>query len=204
MGYTLRLPRRPGRAAMPLSRLADEELMQLVGENDPEAFEVVLERHADSALSLAYRIVGPFPLAEDIVQEAFISVWRNGSRYDPTRGSLRNWTLSIVHHRAIDAVRRNGALYQRSVSDEGLHERLRAPGQTDVEVAQRDEAREVRSALAQLPKDQSHVIELAYFSGFTHTEIASMLDLPEGTVKGRMRLGLQKMRYHLASWEPLT
>ena len=186
---------------MPLSRLADEELMQLVAENDPEAFQVVLERHADSALSLAHRIVGPLPLAEDIVQEAFISLWRNGSRYDPMRGSLRNWTLAIVHHRAIDAVRRNGTLSSRTVSDEGLQERLRAPEQTDREVAQRDEAREVRSALAELPKEQSHVIELAYFAGFTHTEIVSMLDLPEGTVKGRMRLGLKKMRYHLASWE---
>lgn len=177
--------------------------MQLVGENDPAAFEVVLQRHADAALSLAYRMVEPRSLAEDVVQEAFISLWRNGARYDPTRGSVRNWTLAIVHHRAIDVLRRNSAMYSRRVSDEGLHERLQAPEQTDLEVARRDEAREVRSALEQLPKEQSRVIELAYFSGFTHTEIASMLDLPEGTVKGRMRLGLQKMRYHLASREAL-
>lgn len=175
--------------------------MQLVGENDPDAFEVVLERHADAALALAYRMVDPRSLAEDVVQEAFISLWRNGSRYDPTRGSLRNWTLQIVHHRAIDVLRRNSALHSRCIGDDDLHERLQAPEQTDVEVARRDEAREVRSALELLPKEQSRVIELAYFAGFTHTEIASMLDLPEGTVKGRMRLGLQKMRYHLAGRE---
>jgi RNA polymerase sigma-70 factor, ECF subfamily len=199
MGYALRLTRRTNRA--PLSRLADEELMQLVGENDAAAFEVVLGRHANAALALAYRMVDPRSLAEDVVQEAFISLWRNGSRYDPTRGSLRNWTLQIVHHRAIDVLRRNSSLDSRRVSDDDLHERLQAPEQTDVEVGRRDEAREVRSALLQLPREQSRVIELAYFAGFTHTEIASMLDLPEGTVKGRMRLGLQKMRYHLAGGE---
>jgi RNA polymerase sigma-70 factor, ECF subfamily len=189
---------------MPLSRLADEELMQLVAENDPAAFEVVLERHADAALSLAHRIVGQGALAEDVVQEAFISLWRSGSRYDPARGSLRNWTLGIVHHRAIDALRRNTTSHSHVVIDDGLHERLQAPELTDVEVARRDEAHQVRSALEQLPEEQSHVIELAYFAGFTHTEIASMLDLPEGTVKGRMRLGLEKMRYRLAIGGGLT
>jgi RNA polymerase sigma-70 factor (ECF subfamily) len=189
---------------MQMRRLADEELMQRVAQNEAAAFEVVLERHADAALSLAYRMIGPRPLAEDVVQEAFISLWRNGPRYDPARGSLRNWTLGIVHHRAIDALRRDSALHSRHVSDEGLHERLQAPEQTDVEVARRDDAREVRCALDQLPREQSRVIELAYFAGFTHTEIAQMLDLPEGTVKGRMRLGLQKMRYHLPSREALV
>lgn len=203
MGYVICLRRR-NRAPNPLGRVADEELMQLVADNDPAAFEVVLERHADAALSLAYRVVGQRPLAEDIVQEAFLSLWRTASRYDPTRGSLRNWTLAIVHHRAIDMLRRNGTSYPHSVSDDGLDERLQAPELTDLEVAQRDDARQVRSALEQLPQEQSHVIELAYFAGFTHTEIAEMLDLPEGTVKSRMRLGLQKMRYHLGTREALT
>jgi RNA polymerase sigma-70 factor, ECF subfamily len=200
----VRLKRHTNRSPVKLRRLADEELMQLVAENDAAAFEVVLERHADAALSLAYRMIGPRSLAEDVVQEAFISLWRNGPRYDPTRGSLRNWTLGIVHHRAIDTLRRDSALHSRRVSDEGLHERLQAPEQTDLEAARRDDACEIRSALDQLPKEQSRVIELAYFAGFTHTEIASMLDVPEGTIKGRMRLGLQKMRYHLASREALV
>jgi len=174
--------------------------MQLVaGENDADAFQVVLERHADAALSLASRMLGRGAAAEDVVQEALISLWRTGARYDPRRGSLRNWTLAIVHNRAVDMMRRNSAIDSRAVSDEGLHERLRAPQETHLEAVRRDEARSLRTALDQLPHEQSRVIELAYFAGFTHSEIAAMLDLPEGTVKGRMRLGLQKMRYHLAS-----
>lgn len=186
-----------------LRRLADEELMQRVAVNDPDAFEVVLERHADAAFALAHRMIGARQTAEDVVQEAFIALWRNGARYDRARGSVRNWTLQIVHHRAIDALRRDGPHQSRYTGDEGLHERVRAPDQTDVQVAHREQTREVRMALDQLPQEQSHVIELAYFSGFTHTEIAAMLDLPEGTVKGRMRLGLQKLRYHLPSREAL-
>ena len=107
------------------------------------------------------------------------------------------WVLGIVHNRAIDALRRSMVHDRRRATDEGIEERLEAGDRTDVEVARRDEAREVRSALAALPPEQSRVIELAYFGGFTHTEIASMLDTPIGTVKGRMRLGLQKMRGEL-------
>lgn len=204
MGYSVRLTRRPNHRPVPLGSLADEELMALVAENDAGAFEVVLGRHSDAALSLAYRMIGLRSLAEDVVQEAFISLWRNAVRYDPMRGSLRNWTLQIVHHRAVDVLRRDNTLYSRRIGDEDLHERLQAAEQTDVQAARRDDARQVRSALGHLPKEQRQVIEMAYFSGFTHTEIASMLDLPEGTVKGRMRLGLQKMRYHLPSREALT
>jgi RNA polymerase sigma-70 factor, ECF subfamily len=186
-----------------LRRLADEELMQRVAANDADAFEVVLERHADAALSLACRMIRGRQAAEDVVQEAFIALWRNGARYDHARGSVRNWTLQIVHHRAIDALRRDGLRQSRQASDEGLHERLKAPEQTDVQVVKREQTRELRSALDQLPDEQSRVLELAYFSGFTHTEIADILDLPAGTVKGRMRLGLQKMLYHLPDREAL-
>jgi RNA polymerase sigma-70 factor (ECF subfamily) len=112
---------------------------------------------------------------------------------------VRNWILGITHHRAIDALRRDSLRTGKNVSDEGIEERLEAPEQTDSEVVRLDEARELRTALDQLPAEQVHVIELAYFGGFTHIEIASMLDLPVGTVKGRMRLGLEKMRGQLAS-----
>lgn len=198
----IRLKRRTNGAQ--LRRLADEELMQCVAANDPDAFEVVLERHADAALSLACRMIGVRQAAEDVVQEAFIALWRNGGRYDPAKGSVRNWTLQIVHHRAVDMLRRDGPRESRRASDESLHERLHARERTDLQVAQRQQAREVRDALQQLPAEQSRVIELAYFAGFTHTEIADMLGLPEGTVKGRMRLGLQKMRYHLPGREALS
>lgn len=169
----------------------------MVAANEPAAFEIVLERHADAAFSLAYRMVGRRQLAEDVVQEALLSLWRSGGRYDRTRGSVRSWLLGIVHHRAIDLLRRHDAREARDISDEGLDERLQAPEQTDVEVVRRQDADRLRAALRTLPPEQMHVIELAYFGGFTHTEIASMLQLPIGTVKGRMRLGLHKLQEQL-------
>jgi RNA polymerase sigma-70 factor, ECF subfamily len=177
--------------------LADEELMQLVYRSNADAFEVIYDRHADAAFSLAYRMCAQRALAEDIVQEAFLSLWRSRVRYDRSRGSVRTWVLGIVHNRAIDALRRRAVRDRGIVDDEGLQERVAAPERTDVDVARREEAREIRDALDGLPDEQSRVIELAYFGGMTHVQIASMLDTPVGTVKGRMRLGLAKMRMTL-------
>jgi RNA polymerase sigma-70 factor (ECF subfamily) len=177
--------------------LADEELMHLVRAGDAQAFEIVFDRHSGAAFSLAYRMCGRQAMAEDIVQEAFVSLWRSGARYDATRGSVRTWVLSVVRNRTIDAFRRESAKGSRDVSEEGIAERMAAPELTDTEVERRDEARQVRKALVELPPDQRQVIELAYFGGFTHSQIADMLELPSGTVKGRMRLGLTKMRLAL-------
>src|SRR3954463_4069869 len=177
---------------MSLSALADEDLMQLVRRGDTLAFEVVYERHATVAFSLAYRMTGARNVAEDVVQESFLSLWRSGARYDRNRGSVRTWTLGIVHNRAIDALRRRAVRDRGVVQDEGMEERVPARERTELEFARRDEAREIRDALQQLPREQSHVIELAYFGGLTHSEIAAMLGTPIGTVKGRMRLGLEK------------
>jgi RNA polymerase sigma-70 factor (ECF subfamily) len=186
-----------GSSAAGLGVLADEELMQLVYTGQPVAFEAIYDRHADAAFSLAYRMCGQRALAEDVVQEAFLSLWRSGARYDRARGSVRTWVLGVVHNRAIDALRRRTTHDRGRISDEGIEERLAAPERTEVEFARRDEAREVRDALEQLPDEQSRVIELAYFGGLTHVQIASMLDAPVGTIKGRMRLGLAKMRMAL-------
>jgi RNA polymerase sigma-70 factor (ECF subfamily) len=180
-----------------LRDLADEELMQLVRRGNADAFEVVYDRHADIAFSLALRICGQRALAEDVVQEGFLALWRSGGRYDRNRGSVRTWILGIVHNRAIDALRRRAVRDRGRVSDEGIEERVASPERTDLEFARRDEAREVREALEQLPEEQSRVIELAYFGGLTHVQIASMLDTSLGTIKGRMRLGLAKMRMTL-------
>jgi RNA polymerase sigma-70 factor (ECF subfamily) len=182
---------------MALVHLADEDLMQLVRRGDARAFETVYERHATAAFSLAYRMTGKRNLAEDVVQEAFLSLWRSGARYDRTRGSVRTWVLGIVHNRAIDALRRSMVHDRRRASDEGIEDRFAARERTDVEVARNDEAREVHAALQALPAEQCKVIELAYFGGFSQSEIADMLDTPIGTVKGRMRLGLDKMRGQL-------
>jgi RNA polymerase sigma-70 factor (ECF subfamily) len=184
-----------------LRGLADEELMELVDAGDTRAFEVIFDRHARAGYSLALRMCGRRALAEDIVQEAFLSLWRSGSGYDRARGSVRSWVLSAVHNRAVDALRRTGAKAGRDVSDEGIAERLPARDTTDAEVERRDESRRVRSALDELPPDQRQVIELAYFGGLSHSQIAEMLDLPPGTVKGRMRLGLTKMRQALGEAE---
>jgi RNA polymerase sigma-70 factor, ECF subfamily len=180
-----------------LRSLADEDVMQLVRRGDARAFEIIYERHSAAAFSLAYRMMGTRSGAEDVTQDAFLSLWRSGARYDRARGSVRTWVLGIVHHRAIDALRRATVHDRRRSSDEGIEERFEAPERTDVEAARREEAGTVRSALSSLPADQCQVIELAYFGGFTHTEIAEMLEAPVGTIKGRMRLGLKKMRAQL-------
>lgn len=171
--------------------------MRHVSDGHPRAFEAIFDRYGGAAFSLAYRMCGRRAMAEDIVQEAFLSLWRSSGNYDPARGSVRSWVLGVVHNRAVDAFRRGVRREARDVTDEGIADRIEAPERTDALVSGREEAREVRSALGALPVDQRRVIELAYYGGFTHSEIATMLELPAGTVKGRMRLGLTKLRLAL-------
>jgi len=185
----------PGR----IERLADEELMAVVDRKLPAAFEVLYDRHGGAAFSLAYRIVGDRNAAEDVTQEAFLSIWRSNARFDRARGSVRSWVLSVVRNRAIDALRRGaGQAPKLDHDDDSALEARPADERTDVEAARRETSRELRDALTVLPRDQSQVIQLAYFGGFSHSEIAEMLSMPLGTVKGRMRLGLEKIRVHLA------
>ena len=178
--------------------LADEEVMQLVQDGNPRAFELLYDRHGGAAFSLSYRMVGNRVTAEDVTQEAFLSIWRSRLRYDQTRGSVRTWVLGIVHNRAVDALRRNVVHDRRRETMEGVEERHEARERTDVEVARREEARTIRTALDTLPDEQRKTIELAYFGGYSHSQIADLLSEPGGTVKGRMRLGLDKMRRQLA------
>jgi RNA polymerase sigma-70 factor (ECF subfamily) len=189
------MPRRPRK----IERLADEELMSLIGKKDPEAFEVLYDRHGGVAFSLAYRMVGARDTAEEVTQEAFMSVWRAGARFDRARGSVRAWLLSIVRNRAIDSLRgRAGKAPKLDLDDEALLERRPATERTEDEAIRHETAAEVRDALHTLPGLQSKVIELAYFGGFSQSEISSMLGVPLGTVKGRMRLGLEKIRTAIA------
>jgi RNA polymerase sigma-70 factor (ECF subfamily) len=178
--------------------LADEDLVPLMARGDARAFEAIYERHSGAAYSLAYRMAGTRASAEDVTQEAFMNLWRSGAHYDRRRGSVRTWILGIVHHRAIDALRRASVHSKRRSDDETAAERLEAPERVEEDVARRDEAAAVRAAIDHLPADQVKVIELAYFGGFTHVEIAEMLETPVGTVKGRMRLGLKKLHEALA------
>jgi RNA polymerase sigma-70 factor, ECF subfamily len=182
-----------------LQRLADEDLMPLVERKEPAAFEIMYDRHGGAAYSLAYRIVGDPSTAEDVTQEAFLSLWRTVARYDRTRGSVRTWLLGVVRNRAIDVLRREAGkapsvtLELDRLPDQGPTAEL-----TDTEALRHEAAREVRGALEMLPADQLKVIELAYFGGLTHSEIAASLGMPLGTVKGRMRLAMEKIRTNLA------
>jgi RNA polymerase sigma-70 factor (ECF subfamily) len=185
--------------AAELERLADEDLMPLVAREDPLAFAVFYDRQAGAAYSLAYRIVGSRTAAEDVTQEALLSIWRSGARYDRARGSVRAWTLGIVRNRAIDLLRKeSGRSPKLAAGGDELLERRAAEELTDTEAVRRETAREVRGAIKDLPEDQSRVIELAYYGGFSHSEIAEMLNEPLGTIKGRMRLGMDKIRATLA------
>ncbi len=186
-----------------MERLADEELMAVVDRKEPEAFSVLYDRHGGAAYSLAYRIVGDRNAAEDVTQEAFLSIWRSNARFDRARGSVRSWVLSVVRNRAIDALRRgSGHAPKLDHDDDGLIEASPSQDGTETEAIRRETSRELRGALQALPDDQSQVIQLAYFGGFSHSEIAEMLSMPLGTIKGRMRLGLEKIRLQIAEAIP--
>lgn len=173
--------------------------MVLVDRKDPDAFERFYDRHSGAAFSLAHRIVGDRIQAQDVIQEGFLSIWRSKVPYDPARGSVRSWTLGIIRNRSIDALRRGASPTRKlDLDDDAALEGRPAAEMTDSEAIRREMAGRVRGVLGELPEDQSQVIALAYFGGFSQSEIAQMLSAPLGTIKGRMRLGLEKMRAALA------
>jgi RNA polymerase sigma-70 factor (ECF subfamily) len=172
--------------------------MALAKEGNADAFEVIYERHVAAAYSLAYRMCGTAGMAEDAVQDAFLSLWRNRHRYQARRGEPRSWLLGIVHNCAIDRLRRGARYEGRRASSEGIEQRLEDPERTEDVAEQRAQAEDVRAALETLPPEQRQVVELAYYGGLSHREIASLLDAPVGTVKGRMRLALLKLQGQLA------
>jgi RNA polymerase sigma-70 factor (ECF subfamily) len=141
-----------------LHGLADEDLMGLVQDGDARAFEVIFDRHSDVAFSLAYRMCGRRAIAEDVVQDAFLSLWRSGARYDRSRGSVRSWVLSVVHNRGIDLFRRESVRAGKDVSDDDALGRLASGASTEGEVQRRDDAAQVRGALSELPAEQRQVI----------------------------------------------
>lgn len=173
--------------------LSDEILMALVVRGDANAFAVLYRRHVRAAVALATQMCQRRAIAEEVVQEAFLSSWRSRRHFDPARGSVRAWMLGIVRNRAIDFLRHHLTHEVADVADRVVEEVLEAREHTDGEIGRRERAREILTALDGLPPEQSCVIALAYYGGYTHAEIATMLDTPIGTVKGRMRLGLRKM-----------
>jgi RNA polymerase sigma-70 factor (ECF subfamily) len=178
--------------------LADEDLISLVQTKDAGAFSVLYDRHARAAYSLAYRMMGERQAAEDLVQDAFLKLWRAAGSYRVERGSVRTWLLSIVHNRGIDQLRSLSSRRRTQEKVEASAPRVQ-PSEAFAESWRNAQRDQVREALKSLPAEQLKVLELAYFSGYTHVEIAELLELPLGTVKGRMRLGLQKVRDYFDS-----
>jgi RNA polymerase sigma-70 factor (ECF subfamily) len=177
---------------------ADEELISLVGKSNAEAFATLYDRHSRPAYSLAYRMMGEHHAAEDLVQDAFIKLWRSATSYRANRGSVRTWLLSIVHNRGIDQLRSHASRRRTQEKIEASAPKSQ-PSEAFAQSWRNSQGEQVREALGTLPKEQLKILELAYFSGYTHVEIAELLDLPLGTVKGRMRLGLKKIREYFGS-----
>jgi RNA polymerase sigma-70 factor (ECF subfamily) len=179
--------------------LDDESLMLAISQGAQWALERVYQRYFQPAYSLAYRMVRESTMAEDIVQEAFFSLWRKASSYQPQQGSVRTWLLAIVRHRAIDTMRATAHRETQWTPFPMENEHELSYEQPEVwEQAWRQERAEIiHRALAQLPPEQRQVIELSYFVGYTQVEIAERWNIPLGTVKGRIRLGLRKMEHLL-------
>jgi RNA polymerase sigma-70 factor, ECF subfamily len=178
--------------------LADEDLISLLVEGDARAFATLYDRHGRAAYSLAYRMMGEKQAAEDLVQDALLKVWRGAESYRAERGSARTWILSIVHNRGIDQLR-SLASRRRTQDKVEASAPTSQPSEAFAETWRNSQREQVREALSTLPPEQVKILELAYFSGYTHVEIAELLGLPLGTVKGRMRLGLKKIRDYFDS-----
>ncbi len=172
---------------------ADAAILRCIVEREPRGVEMLYDRYAGVAYALAVRILRDPGAAEDVVQEAFLNVWRGGATYDTARGTVRTWLLTVVHHRAIDRLRTMRAKTRGDVAIDDLLF-LQAKEDTWATVSAGLEGEQVRRAVATLPPEQRQVVEMAYFAGLTHVEIAERVGIPLGTVKGRMRLAMEKLR----------
>lgn len=172
---------------------SDAELMLQVQDNDAGAFEQLYDRHCARAYRIATEICRRPGAAEDAVQEAFISMWRSRMSYRPGLGEVAAWAMTVVRNRAIDVSRRDARHDERRGDAEPL-ERESAAVNISADAIAADDAQRLRERLAALPATQREVITLAFYGELSHSEIAAHLELPAGTVKGRMRLGLEQLR----------
>ncbi|HEX7101034.1 MAG TPA: sigma-70 family RNA polymerase sigma factor [Nitrolancea sp.] len=174
------------------------DILNAITRHDPDALVLLYDRYGRIAFGLAYRILGDAATAEEVVQDAFMSVWRRAEGFDASRGSCRSWLLSIVHNRAIDQLRGRFGKRRGEIDFDALAPLLAGP---DVwsEVLAGLRAETVRAALKSLPEEQRRAIDLAYFEGLTQQEIAERTGAPLGTVKSRMRLGLRKLHDELTA-----
>jgi len=175
---------------------SDEMLLDAIAGGAVWAMESLYQRYSRLLYSLVYRMVADHQVSEDLIQESFLSIWRRAQSYSPQTGTARNWLISIVHHRTIDylrAVRRRSVMKEVPMDNTEVDEQTSFPDVWE-EAWRSVQSAQVRAALMQIPTEQRMVIELAYFQGWTHSEIAEGCQIPLGTVKARMRLGLQHMK----------
>lgn len=184
---------------MAMDSATDEQLMALVASGDVRAFELLYDRHAARALRVARRVCADPELANEAIQDAFVSIWRGRRRYHPACGSFASWAMTVVRNRAIDLIRKEAGGVLRTALDDELLAALADPAPGTPELADRHEQVQlVRDHLEELPPTQREALVLSFYGGLSHGQIAARLSLPVGTVKGRMRLALSKMRDSLA------
>lgn len=189
-----------GSIASDLDAESDDVLLEAIRDRNEQAIAALYDRYSRIAFGMAYRVLGERGAAEDVVQEAFLSLWRRAESFETTRGSVRTWLLSIVHHRAIDRLRgTSGRTRQDATIDD--FERVLAVEDPWREVSQVIQRETLQRAIAVLPQVQRQTVEMAYFDGYTQQEIATAMEVPVGTVKGRLRLAMQRMRSLLAGTE---
>ena len=183
-----------------MEELTDEALLQLLHQGNEHALGALYDRHGRAAYSLAYRMLGDSHAAEDAVQEAFINIWRKAESFSATRGKARTWIMAVVHHRSIDIARKRRGMAPRELPLE--MERLpEGPSDTWSEVSNTLDRELLKECLKQIPELQREAIQLAYFDGYTQREIAELKGVPLGTVKGRIRIGMEKLRSLLQELE---
>jgi RNA polymerase sigma-70 factor, ECF subfamily len=174
--------------------LQDAELVALVAERDGGALEALYDRYGKASYSLARRILGDETLTQDVVQEVFLALWRDASRFDARRGTVATYLLSLTHHRAVDVVRREESVRRRRAAEEAVTFEADLSADVQGEVETRDRRQRVRRALGGLPESQRQALALAYFGGYTQREVAALTGVPLGTVKTRMAAGMRKLR----------
>ena len=190
-----------------LTGIADEQLLMRVSGGDAAALEQLYERYVRQCFGLALRMLGDPALCEEVVQEVFLKVWTKPSSFSSQKGKFASWLLSMVHHRCIDELRRRSRteVALEDPSTGGILSTEPDPGPQPLEqIWTRETQTAVRAALAQIPQNQRQVLELAYFMGLSHSQIAAKLDQPLGTVKTRIRLGMQSLRQLLEPYGLLT
>jgi RNA polymerase sigma-70 factor (ECF subfamily) len=176
-----------------MEELTDENLLQLLHVGNENALGALYDRYGNVTYSLAFRMLGDVHAAEDAVQEAFINIWRRAGSFSTARGTAKTWIMAVVHHRSIDIGRKRRGITPRELPLE-LERLPEAPTDTWAEVSNTLDGELLRRCLKMIPDDQREAIELAYFGGYTQREISELKGIPLGTVKGRVRIGMAKLR----------